>query len=44
MTSALVGASRPEQITDSCGALAGLTFDPQELTQIDALAFESNDW
>jgi L-glyceraldehyde 3-phosphate reductase len=44
MTSALVGASRPEQITDSCGALAGLNFDPQELKQIDALAFESNDW
>jgi len=44
MTSALVGASRPEQIIDSCGALANLTFDPQELKQIDALAFESNDW
>lgn len=44
MTSAIVGASRPEQIVDSVGALANLHFTAEELKQIDALAFESEDW
>jgi L-glyceraldehyde 3-phosphate reductase len=44
MTSALVGASRPEQIRDSAGALANLAFSDEELRAIDALAFESEDW
>lgn len=44
MTSALVGASRPEQIVDSVGALNNLSFGADELARIDALAFESNDW
>lgn len=44
MTSALVGASRPEQIKDSVGALANLTFSAEELAAIDRLAFESEDW
>ena len=44
MTSALVGASRPEQIRDSVGALANTGFSTEELREIDALAFESEDW
>ncbi len=44
MTSALVGASRPEQIRDSVGALANTGFSPEELAEIDRLAFESDDW
>ena len=44
MTSALVGASRPEQIVNSVGALGNLGFSPDELAHIDRLAFESEDW
>ena len=44
MTSALVGASRPEQIVDSAGALANLSFSADEMARIDALAFEAEDW
>lgn len=44
MTSALVGASRPEQIVDSVGALKNLSFSAEELAQIDELAFEAEDW
>jgi L-glyceraldehyde 3-phosphate reductase len=44
MTSALVGASRPEQIVDSVGALANTIFSERELARIDELAFESEDW
>ena len=44
MTSALVGASRPEQIVDSVGALANLSFSADELARIGALAFEAEDW
>ncbi len=44
MTSALVGASRPEQIVDSVGALKNLSFSAEELARIDELAFESEDW
>ncbi|MBE2275172.1 MAG: L-glyceraldehyde 3-phosphate reductase [Rhodobacteraceae bacterium] len=35
VTSALIGASRPEQIDDSLGALAGLEFTAEELAEID---------
>jgi L-glyceraldehyde 3-phosphate reductase len=44
MTSALIGASRPEQITDCAGALSDVTFTAQELAKIDELSFESDDW
>jgi L-glyceraldehyde 3-phosphate reductase len=36
VTSALVGASRVEQIEDACGALAGRAFGSDELAAIDA--------
>jgi aryl-alcohol dehydrogenase-like predicted oxidoreductase len=35
VTSALVGASRVEQIEDACGALAGRDFGEDELAAID---------
>ncbi len=44
MTSALIGASRPEQILDCAGALSNVSFSAEELAKIDELAFESNDW
>ncbi|MFH9011938.1 L-glyceraldehyde 3-phosphate reductase [Streptomyces sp. NPDC017943] len=37
VTSALVGASSPEQLQDSVGAIAGLEFDADELARIDAI-------
>ena len=37
MTSALIGASKPSQITDSIGALANLEFSDDELKRIDAI-------
>jgi len=37
ITSALIGASRPEQIVDCVGALDNLVFNDAELAQIDAL-------
>jgi L-glyceraldehyde 3-phosphate reductase len=41
VTSALIGASRVEQIEDSLAALDKLTFSPEELAQIDVYAVES---
>jgi L-glyceraldehyde 3-phosphate reductase len=38
MTSALIGASRPEQIADAVGALANLSFSKEELAEIEPLA------
>jgi L-glyceraldehyde 3-phosphate reductase len=38
MTSVLIGASKPEQITDSVGCLQNLEFSSEELAQIDAIA------
>jgi L-glyceraldehyde 3-phosphate reductase len=38
ITSALIGASSVEQIQENVAALANLTFTPDELTEIDALA------
>jgi L-glyceraldehyde 3-phosphate reductase len=37
MTSALIGASRVEQIEDAVAALAQLAFSPEQLAQIDAI-------
>lgn len=37
VTSALIGASRPEQITDICGCLKNLKFSDEELAEIDAV-------
>ena len=38
MTSALIGASKPAQITDCVGALQNLEFSDEELAQIDTIA------
>ena len=35
MTSALIGASRPEQVKDAVGALENLSFSAEELTEIE---------
>ena len=40
ITSALIGASKPEQVTDCCGAIANLEFTAEELAQIDAISEE----
>ncbi|MET9869079.1 L-glyceraldehyde 3-phosphate reductase [Streptomyces sp. NPDC006386] len=37
VTSALVGASSPQQVEDSVGAIANLDFDADELARIDAI-------
>ncbi|MEG8275040.1 L-glyceraldehyde 3-phosphate reductase [Streptomyces sp. AHA2] len=37
VTSALVGASSPQQLQDSVGAIANLDFDADELARIDAI-------
>lgn len=41
VTSALIGASRPEQIVECVGALERLDFGPDELEAIDEHAAES---
>lgn len=40
ITSALIGASRPEQVEDCAGAVRNLDFTPEELARIDAIAEE----
>ena len=40
VTSALIGASRPEQVTENVGALDNLEFTPEELTRIEGYAQE----
>ncbi|MCR9088157.1 MAG: L-glyceraldehyde 3-phosphate reductase [Rhodobacteraceae bacterium] len=40
VTTALIGASRPEQVTDCVGAVANLEFTDAELAEIDAIATE----
>jgi L-glyceraldehyde 3-phosphate reductase len=40
VTSALIGASSPEQVTDSVKALDNLSFGPDELKEIDRYAVE----
>ena len=42
MSTALIGASRPEQVEDCVGALANLHFDDIELSEIDQYAVDSN--
>jgi L-glyceraldehyde 3-phosphate reductase len=42
VTSALIGASRPEQIAECAGALAGPAFAPDELAEIDRFAREGH--
>jgi len=41
VTSALIGASRPEQVADAVKALDSLSFTPTELKEIDHYAVES---
>ncbi len=40
ITSALIGASKPEQVVDCVGALDKLDFTAEELAQIDAISEE----
>lgn len=42
MTTALIGASRPEQIEDCAGALANQQFSGEDLAEIDQYAVEGN--
>ncbi len=42
VTSALIGASRPEQVVDCVGALKNLSFTAEELAEIDRFAGEGN--
>ena len=35
---ALIGASKPEQVKDCVGAIGNLDFDIEELSKIDAIA------
>src|SRR5690606_25143707 len=42
VTSALIGASRPEQVTDCVGALKNLEFSAAELAEIDTYAEDGN--
>ena len=41
-TSALIGASRPEQVVDAVGALKNLEFSTEELAEIDRYAVEGD--
>ena len=40
VTSALIGASRPEQVRENVGALANLAFSHEEIAEIDRYATE----
>jgi L-glyceraldehyde 3-phosphate reductase len=42
ITTALIGASRPEQVTDCVGAVANLEFTQEELSRIDQYAAEED--
>ncbi|TIU32459.1 MAG: L-glyceraldehyde 3-phosphate reductase, partial [Mesorhizobium sp.] len=42
VTTALIGASRPEQVEDCVGALKALEFSDAELAEIDTYARESD--
>lgn len=42
VTSALIGASRPEQVKDCAGAIGNLTFTEVELIEIDKFAQDAN--
>jgi L-glyceraldehyde 3-phosphate reductase len=40
ITTALIGASKPEQVVDCCGAIGNLDFTAAELAEIDRIAEE----
>ncbi|MGB8812862.1 MAG: L-glyceraldehyde 3-phosphate reductase [Paracoccaceae bacterium] len=42
ITTALIGASKPEQVVDCAGAIGNLDFTPDELTAIDRIAAEED--
>ncbi len=42
ITSALIGASKPEQVIDCCGAIGNLDFTAEELARIDRIAEEKD--
>jgi L-glyceraldehyde 3-phosphate reductase len=42
ITTALIGASRPEQVIDCAGAVGNLSFTAEELARIDAVAAEED--
>jgi L-glyceraldehyde 3-phosphate reductase len=42
ITTALIGASRPEQVVDCCGAIGDLDFTAEELAEIDRVAAEED--
>jgi L-glyceraldehyde 3-phosphate reductase len=42
ITSALIGASKPEQVEDCAAAIRNLDFTPDELAQIDAISEEKD--
>ncbi len=42
ITTALIGASRPEQVVDCAGAIGNLDFSDDELSRIDAVAQEED--
>lgn len=42
ITTALIGASRPEQVTDCAGAVGNLEFSAEELARIDEVASEED--
>jgi L-glyceraldehyde 3-phosphate reductase len=42
ITTALIGASRPEQVVDCAGAIGHLDFTPEELARIDRIAMEED--
>ncbi len=42
ITTALIGASKPSQITDCCGAVGNLEFTKAELDQIDRISSEED--
>ena len=40
ITTALIGASKPEQVADCAGAIQNLEFTAEELAQIDQISSE----
>jgi L-glyceraldehyde 3-phosphate reductase len=42
ITTALIGASKPEQVTDCCGAISNLEFAAEELALIDQISEEKD--
>ena len=42
ITTALIGASKPEQVIDCCGAIGNLDFNSDELAQIDRVSEEKD--